>query len=91
MFIASQSSNAFCSIQDKVSIILILCYFLCLEKANSWKRLWRWKITIIVPGEDKSENKTFSRSVTETVLNIGQYSESVNKQIYKDRKCEKQR
>lgn len=44
-----------------------------------------------MPGEDKSVNKTFSRSVTETVLNIGQYSESVNKQIYKDRKCEKQR
>lgn len=42
-----------------------------------------------MPGEDKSVNKTFSRSVTETVLNIGQYSESVNKQIYKDRKCEK--
>lgn len=49
------------------------------------------EITIIMPGEDKSVNKTFSRSVTETVLNIGQYSESVNKQIYKDMKCEKQR
>jgi len=61
------------------------------EKANSWQRPWRWKITIIKPGEDISVNKTFSRSVTETVLNTGQYSESVNKQIYKDRKCEKQR
>lgn len=47
------------------------------------------EITIIVPGEDKSVNKTFSRSVT--VLNIGQYSGTVNKEIYKDRKCEKQR
>lgn len=61
------------------------------KESKLLQRPWRRKITVIKPGEDKSVNKTFSRSVTETVFNTGQYSESVNKQIYKDRECEKQR